>query len=384
MPIARQAGVAPLDCGIGCRPRHSGAPPHGPPRVSGQAAVRQARHRRAEWRGRLDGRGGGRRRGADRLPLRDQGPGADRRPRQGGRDQDRRRRRGGARARRRDPRHGHRRPARRGAVPGRPGLDRGRLRHRRRVLRLGDPRPRREEAAGDGFAPRAGWTSRRSPRRTPRRWSSATSTRPRPSTPPRRAPIVDDAGLDEDVRDAGGRGAGEAGRGRGRRGREPDRGQPADRHRRPRGRRARRQGDDRRQRALPPPGPGRDRRHAPTDPQEAMAKEKGLTYVKLDGNVGILANGAGLCMSTLDVVAQAGGAPANFLDAGGGSKAEAIVDALDRDHLRREGHGDPLQHLRRHHPLRRDRQGHRHRVGADRPRACRWSFASTAPTPRRA
>src|SRR3954447_24722724 len=64
------------------------------------------------------------------------------------------------------------------------------------------------------------------------------------------------------------------------------------------------------------------------DPQEAMAKEKGLTYVKLEGNVGILANGAGLCMSTLDVVAQAGGAPANFLDAGGGSKAAAIVDAL--------------------------------------------------------
>ena len=105
------------------------------------------------------------------------------------------------------------------------------------------------------------------------------------------------------------------------------------------------------------------------DPQEAMAKEKGLTYVKLDGNVGILANGAGLCMSTLDVVAQAGGAPANFLDAGGGSKAEAIVDALDRDHLRREGHGDPLQHLRRHHPLRRDRQGHRHRLAAAGPEA---------------
>jgi succinyl-CoA synthetase beta subunit len=65
------------------------------------------------------------------------------------------------------------------------------------------------------------------------------------------------------------------------------------------------------------------------DPQEAMAKERGLTYVKLDGNVGILGNGAGLCMSTLDVVAQAGGDPANFLDAGGGSKAEAIVDALE-------------------------------------------------------
>jgi succinyl-CoA synthetase beta subunit len=65
------------------------------------------------------------------------------------------------------------------------------------------------------------------------------------------------------------------------------------------------------------------------DPQEQMAKEKGLTYVKLDGDIGILGNGAGLCMSTLDVVAQAGGDPANFLDAGGGSKAEAIVNALE-------------------------------------------------------
>ncbi|MDP9188588.1 MAG: ADP-forming succinate--CoA ligase subunit beta [Actinomycetota bacterium] len=65
------------------------------------------------------------------------------------------------------------------------------------------------------------------------------------------------------------------------------------------------------------------------DPQEQMAKEKNLTYVKLDGDIGILGNGAGLCMSTLDVVAQAGGNPANFLDAGGGSKADAIVDALE-------------------------------------------------------
>jgi succinyl-CoA synthetase beta subunit len=65
------------------------------------------------------------------------------------------------------------------------------------------------------------------------------------------------------------------------------------------------------------------------DPQEQMAKEKGLTYVKLDGDIGILGNGAGLVMSTLDVVAQAGGQPANFLDAGGGSKAEAIVDAVE-------------------------------------------------------
>ena len=65
------------------------------------------------------------------------------------------------------------------------------------------------------------------------------------------------------------------------------------------------------------------------DPQEQMAHERGLTYVKLDGDIGILGNGAGLVMSTLDVVAQAGGAPANFLDAGGGSKAEAITSAVE-------------------------------------------------------
>jgi succinyl-CoA synthetase beta subunit len=65
------------------------------------------------------------------------------------------------------------------------------------------------------------------------------------------------------------------------------------------------------------------------DPQEQMAKERGLTYVKLDGNIGILGNGAGLVMSTLDVVTLAGGKPANFLDAGGGSRAEAITSAVE-------------------------------------------------------
>jgi len=65
------------------------------------------------------------------------------------------------------------------------------------------------------------------------------------------------------------------------------------------------------------------------DPQEQMAKERGITYVKLDGDIGIFGNGAGLVMSTLDVVAQAGGKPANFLDAGGGAKAETIVSALE-------------------------------------------------------
>ena len=68
---------------------------------------------------------------------------------------------------------------------------------------------------------------------------------------------------------------------------------------------------------------------AAEDEQERMARERGLTFVKLDGNVGILGNGAGLVMSTLDVVAQAGGQPANFLDAGGGSRAEAITQAVE-------------------------------------------------------
>ncbi len=76
--------------------------------------------------------------------------------------------------------------------------------------------------------------------------------------------------------------------------------------------------------------------HSKTDPLEVLAVEKGLNYVKLDGNVGIIGNGAGLVMSTLDVVAYAGeeftgGAakPANFLDIGGGANAEVMADGLD-------------------------------------------------------
>ena len=65
------------------------------------------------------------------------------------------------------------------------------------------------------------------------------------------------------------------------------------------------------------------------DPEEQRAQEVGLQYVKLDGDVGILGNGAGLVMSTLDVVAQAGGEPANFCDVGGGADAEQISTALD-------------------------------------------------------
>ena len=81
------------------------------------------------------------------------------------------------------------------------------------------------------------------------------------------------------------------------------------------------------------------RDNSATDPLEVQAKEKGLNFVKLDGQVGIIGNGAGLVMSTLDVVAYAGEAvpanrggpvrPANFLDIGGGASAEVMANGLE-------------------------------------------------------
>ena len=67
----------------------------------------------------------------------------------------------------------------------------------------------------------------------------------------------------------------------------------------------------------------------PRDPVEARARAAGLQYVKLDGEVGIIGNGAGLVMSTLDVVQQAGGRAANFLDIGGGASAESMATSLE-------------------------------------------------------
>jgi succinyl-CoA synthetase beta subunit len=67
----------------------------------------------------------------------------------------------------------------------------------------------------------------------------------------------------------------------------------------------------------------------PIDPVEERAAEHGLQYVKLDGDVGIIGNGAGLVMSTLDVVAQAGAKAANFLDVGGGASADTMATSLE-------------------------------------------------------
>ena len=119
-------------------------------------------------------------------------------------------------------------------------------------------------------------------------------------------------------------------------------------------------------------------------PEERAAREKGVTYVKLDGEVGILGNGAGLVMSTLDVIALAGGRPANFCDLGGGGDAQGVVDALEVITVDPQVQLDPVQHLRRDHARRRG--GTRDPAG---PRPAqrstsRSSSASTARTPRRA
>ena len=312
-------------------------------------------------------RGGGRGGGADRLPLRDQGPGADRRPRQGGRDQDRRRpRRGDASTPRRSS-------AWTSAAPRRGPFQVDQVWVERRsdiaaeyyasvILDRGEKKLLAMVSAKGGMDIEA------VAERTPRRWSSATSTRPRASTPAAARPIVADAGLAEDVRDQAAEVLAKLAEVGARGGRDPDRGQPADRHRRPRGRRPRRQGDDRRQRALPPRGPGRDRRRSADDPQEADGEGEGphLREARRQRRHPRQRRRA------LHVDARRrrpGGRRAGQLPRrrrrleGGGDRRRARGD-----HLRREGHRDPLQHLRRHHPLRRDRQGDRRRLRADRPR----------------
>ncbi len=119
---------------------------------------------------------------------------------------------------------------------------------------------------------------------------------------------------------------------------------------------------------------------ANADPIEVKAKEQDVIYVKLDGDIGILGNGAGLVMSTLDVVAQHGGEPANFLDAGGGSDAAKVKQAVELILVQRQRQGRPVQHLRRHHPLRRGRQRPGRRVRGPASRRSRSSCASTART----
>ena len=97
------------------------------------------------------------------------------------------------------------------------------------------------------------------------------------------------------------------------------------------------------------------------DPAEVRASNTGLSYVKLDGNIGCLVNGAGLAMSTMDIIKLHGGEPANFLDVGGGANEQQVTEAFRIILSDPNVKGDPGQHLRRHRPLHDDRRGHRRR-----------------------
>ncbi len=114
------------------------------------------------------------------------------------------------------------------------------------------------------------------------------------------------------------------------------------------------------------------RRDAPKRRAKSRRANANLTFIKLDGNVGCVVNGAGLAMATMDLVKYYGGEPANFLDIGGSSNPEKVVNALTHHHRRSEREGDPVQHLRRHHAHRRRGQRHRGRDARRIPSRCRW------------
>ena len=109
---------------------------------------------------------------------------------------------------------------------------------------------------------------------------------------------------------------------------QPGRDQPARRHEGGRAARARRQDQLRRQRPVPPPALAELRDRREEDPTSCAPAKAGLSYVQLDGNIGCLVNGAGLAMSTMDIIKLHGGEPANFLDVGGGANTEQVTEAF--------------------------------------------------------
>ena len=95
------------------------------------------------------------------------------------------------------------------------------------------------------------------------------------------------------------------------------------------------------------------------DPAEIEASKFGLCYISLDGNIGCLVNGAGLAMATMDIIKLYGGAPANFLDVGGGATTEKVTEAFKLMLRNPKVQGDTGEHLRWHHEMRchRSRRG---------------------------
>ena len=114
-----------------------------------------------------------------------------------------------------------------------------------------------------------------------------------------------------------------------RQGRLARRDQPADRHGRGRRAGARLQAELRRQRHVPPPRRRRDARRGRGRPGRAAGvAERALSYVSLDGDIACLVNGAGLAMSTMDLIKYHGGEPANFLDVGGGANKDQVLEGF--------------------------------------------------------
>ena len=129
---------------------------------------------------------------------------------------------------------------------------------------------------------------------------------------------------------------------------------------------------------------------AEEDPVDVAAREQGLSFIRLDGNIGCMVNGAGLAMTTMDLIKRAGGEPANFLDIGGGAKADKVAAAMSLILADTNVQGDPGQHLRRHRARRRGgsrpgrgappagaprahgraHRGHQRRRGGAHPRRC--------------
>ncbi len=101
-------------------------------------------------------------------------------------------------------------------------------------------------------------------------------------------------------------------------------------------------------------------------PLEIEASKFNLNYIKLDGNIACLVNGAGLAMATMDIIQHFGGSPANFLDVGGGASKEQVTAAFKNHSERPAREGDSGQHFRRHHGLQHHRHRHRRR-GARKP-----------------
>ena len=93
------------------------------------------------------------------------------------------------------------------------------------------------------------------------------------------------------------------------------------------------------------------------DPLEVEASKFSLNYIRLDGTIGCMVNGAGLAMATMDIIKLAGGEPANFLDVGGGANAEQIKNAFRILMADKNVKARADQHLRRHPALRRAGRG---------------------------